>query len=143
MTAASDLYRTLILEHGKHPRGVGRLAAPTHTAEGDNPLCGDAVRVEAACAGDTVADLRFSGESCVLATASASLMCERLAGALRGEVVDAIAALEARCARVEVSVAVPARVADVLEAFTDVHRHPARIACALLPWRTLGRALGD
>jgi NifU-like protein involved in Fe-S cluster formation len=31
----------------------------------------------------------------------------------------------------------------VLQAFADVHRHRVRIACATLPWRTLGRALGD
>ena len=30
-----------------------------------------------------------------------------------------------------------------LGAFADVHRHPVRVACALLPWRTLVRALGD
>jgi hypothetical protein len=55
-------YRALVLEHGKHPRNVGRLATATHAADGDNPLCGDVVRVEAEVVGDGVVALRFSGE---------------------------------------------------------------------------------
>ena len=143
MSAATDLYRTLVVEHGKRPRNVGALAGATHAAEGDNPLCGDAVRVEATLVDDRIAALRFGGESCLLATASASLMPERLAGARRADVTRAIAALEACCTAGVVSDDAAAEIADVLRAFAEVHRHPVRIACATLPWRTLARALGD
>ena len=40
-----DLYRELILDHARSPRNFGKLDAPTHTAAGINPLCGDKVRV--------------------------------------------------------------------------------------------------
>jgi nitrogen fixation NifU-like protein len=142
MTAAAELYRTLVLDHGKHPRNVGCLAEATHVAEGDNPLCGDAVRVEAVVEGERIVAVRFSGESCLLATASASLMTERTAGACRADVGRAVAVLDACCARGVVADEAPAELAEILAAFVDVHRHAVRVGCALLPWRTLARALG-
>jgi nitrogen fixation NifU-like protein len=137
MTAATDLYQRVVLDHGKHPRNVGRLADATHAADGDNPLCGDALHVEVAAAGDRLTALRFEGESCLLATASASLMTERLTGRTIAEAARAIDAMEALCA---------GRGGDdadlgELRAFATVHRHPVRVQCATLPWRTLRRAL--
>lgn len=137
--SVAALYRAVVLEHGKRPRNVGALAGATHAADGDNPLCGDVVRVEIVRDGDTLAALGFDGEGCVLVTASASLMTERLRGRT---VVDARAlatAMERWCADGWGD----ADALGELAAFGDVHRHPARVACALLPWRTLVRALGD
>ncbi|MCC6763917.1 MAG: SUF system NifU family Fe-S cluster assembly protein [Deltaproteobacteria bacterium] len=139
MSGPADLYRTVVLEHGKRPRNVGTLADATHAAEGDNPLCGDAVRVEVERRGDVLARLAFAGESCVLVTASASLMTEDLRGASVAEARRRAAAMEAFCAEGRGDAAA----LGPLAAFADVHRHPARIACALLPWRTLVRALDD
>mgnify|MGYP006330265531 CR=1 FL=1 len=36
-----EMYQTLIIEHDRSPRNFKRLDAPTHHAEGRNPLCGD------------------------------------------------------------------------------------------------------
>jgi nitrogen fixation NifU-like protein len=142
MPGAADLYRAIVLDHGKRPRNLGRLPRASHAADGDNPLCGDAIHVELALAGDVVAALRFDGECCVLATASASLMSERVTGATAEQARRWTAAMEAFCARGPQAVPADAALGD-LGAFADVHRHPARVACALLPWRTLARALGD
>ena len=40
-----DLYRELILDHARNPRNFGKLAEPSHLAEGINPLCGDKLKV--------------------------------------------------------------------------------------------------
>ena len=40
-----DLYQEVILDHGQRPRHARRLACFDATAEGDNPMCGDRVRV--------------------------------------------------------------------------------------------------
>jgi nitrogen fixation NifU-like protein len=145
MTAVAELYRALVLDHGKRPRNVGSLPGASHAAEGDNPLCGDGVRVEVIVTADGVlAALRFSGESCVLATASASLMTERLAGTPLEAARRAITALEAWCAAGRPPVGGDAAtLGETVRAFADVHRHPMRVECATLAWRTLGRALGD
>jgi len=136
MSDADRLYRGLVVEHGKRPRNVGRLADATHAADGDNPLCGDALRVELRVDGERVAAVRFTGECCAIATASASLMTERLTGTTRDESARLAARMEQLCA----TGAGAAELGD-LAAFADVHRHPVRVGCALLPWRTLRDAL--
>ena len=40
-----SLYREVILDHYKNPRGHGLLDEPDAQAEGQNPLCGDEVTV--------------------------------------------------------------------------------------------------
>lgn len=143
MTAVGDLYRAVVLEHGKRPRNVGRLPRATHAADGDNPLCGDALHVEVALDGDVLVALRFEGESCVLATASASLMTERLSGATAAQARRVIDAMEALCTRGEGGLVGDEAALGDLRAFADVYRHPVRVGCATLPWRTLKSALGD
>jgi nitrogen fixation NifU-like protein len=141
VSAAADLYRAVVVEHGRHPRNVGDLPSATHVADGDNPLCGDALRVAVEVRGDRVAALRFSGESCAIATASASLMSERVTGATLAEAGRIADAVEALCATgVRLGPDVEAALGDLV-AFGDVHRHPVRVGCATLAWRTLRAAL--
>jgi nitrogen fixation NifU-like protein len=139
VTVVDDLYRAVVVEHGKRPRHRGPVPHATHAAEGDNPLCGDAIRVEVAMRGDTLEVLGFTGESCAIATASASLMCERLAGQPTGDALRLAAAMDGLCSRGAVDDAEP--LGD-LQAFAEVHRHPVRVSCALLAWRVLRSALG-
>ena len=40
-----DLYRDIILDHYKNPRNFGELDNPEGSAEHDNPLCGDKIRI--------------------------------------------------------------------------------------------------
>ena len=70
-----DGYSAKILEHAKHPRKFGRMSHPDRGFEVVNPLCGDRIRVELRLAGnDTVEEIRFSGEMCAIAKASASIL---------------------------------------------------------------------
>jgi nitrogen fixation protein NifU and related proteins len=130
-----------VLEHGKRPRHRGPLAAPTHAADGDNPLCGDAVRVEVAVRAGVLTAVGFTGESCAIATASASLMSERLTGLTTADAYRLAAAMESLCAHGAGTDGEDARELGALLAFADVHRHPVRIACATLAWRVLRTAL--
>ena len=143
MTAAVDLYHAVVLEHGKRPRNRGPLPSATHAADGDNPLCGDAMRVELEWRDARLSAIGFTGESCVLATASASLMTERLTGATKAEAARLVGVVQALCAEGVDAIGEARPLLGELEAFGDVHRHPVRVGCATLPWRTLERALGD
>lgn len=138
MTVVDDLYRAVVLDHGKRPRHRGPLAGATHAAEGDNPLCGDAIRVELAMRGDVLVALGFSGESCAIGTASASLMCERLTGQSAAAAHQLAHAMDELCSA---GAADDAKGLGDLLAFAAVHRHPVRVSCALLAWRVLREAL--
>ncbi len=41
----NELYQEMILDHYKNPRNCCSMQDPTHTASGDNPLCGDQLEV--------------------------------------------------------------------------------------------------
>ena len=75
-----QLYQELILDHNAHPRNFGSLPDATAEAVGDNPLCGDHIEVQVCMQGDTLRDIRFSGQGCAIAKASASLMTETVRG---------------------------------------------------------------
>ena len=79
-------YSPLVLEHFRHPRHRGTLEAPSVTAEGANPLCGDRVRVQLRVDGDRVTAARFTAEACAVTVASASLLLDRVEGATLDEV---------------------------------------------------------
>ena len=143
MTAVADLYRAVILEHGKRPRNVGRLVHATHAADGDNPLCGDALHLEIELEGDVLVALRFEGESCVVATAAASLMTARLTGVTIAAARRLSADMETLCATGSCRAPDGEPALGELRVFAEVHRHPVRVGCATLPWRTLRTALGD
>ena len=76
-----DGYSTKILEHAKNPRKFGRISDPDRRFEEVNPLCGDRIRVELRFAGSgAVEEIRFSGEMCAIAKASASILFSSIEG---------------------------------------------------------------
>ena len=76
------MYRELILDHYRNPRGQGSLPDADARAEGMNPLCGDEVAVAVAFGedGDTIADVRFEGRGCAISQAATSMLMEMVKG---------------------------------------------------------------
>lgn len=139
----SELYRDVVLDHNRAPRNFGALTAHTHAADGANPMCGDRLRVEASVADDgRIAELRFSGESCAITTAAASMLSELAANADAAALAALRARFEAMLAAAPESPEDPAL--GALNALAELRRYPARWKCALLPFATLRAALeGD
>jgi nitrogen fixation NifU-like protein len=131
------LYREAVLDHYRNPRNRGVLAEHTHAADGVNPLCGDSLRIELTCARGRIVDVRFSGESCAITIATASMLSELV----RGLEVAQIAALYAPFEQMLLGELDADRKLGSLNALAELHRYPARRKCAELPWATLQAAL--
>ena len=133
-----DLYQEVILDHNRSPRNFRRIEAPTHQAEGYNPLCGDRISLTLRLDGDRIADMAFEGAGCAISKASASLMTDRL----MGSTVDEARALFERFHRM-VTGAVDQEAEDLgkLTALAGVREFPVRVKCASLAWHTLKAAL--
>ena len=112
-------YGSTIAEHFRRPRNQGTLPAAHASAERNNPLCGDRVRLAVALddARETIAHVRFIANACAICVASASLLTERLQG-LSLVVAEGISE------------------ADVLSAL-DAEIPVARKRCATLPLEAL------
>ncbi len=133
-----DLYRDLILEHYRHPRGAAPIEHADRRAEGQNPLCGDQCAVALAFDGDRVGRVAYRGEGCSISVASGSMM----AGEIEGLPVERVRALM-ESVRAMLQGREPGPGVDLgdLEALQGVARFPVRVKCALLPWTTLEQAL--
>ena len=86
--AFDDLYREVILDHYKNPRGHGALADADAEAEGQNPLCGDEVAISVALDGETIEDVRFRGRGCAISQAATSMLTELVKGRTITEVAE-------------------------------------------------------
>ena len=88
MSEFDQLYREVILDHYKNPRGHGLLADADAEAEGQNPLCGDevAVSVRFGADGDTIDDVGFEGRGCAISQAATSMLTELVKGRKASEV---------------------------------------------------------
>jgi nitrogen fixation NifU-like protein len=83
-----DMYREVILDHYKNPRGHGVIEDADASAEGMNPLCGDevAIYVEFGDDGETIDEVKFSGRGCAISLAATSMLMEMVQGRTATEV---------------------------------------------------------
>jgi len=135
-----DLYQEVILDHGRRPRHGARLAVFDATAEGDNPMCGDRVRVWVEHGADgRVAQAGFEARGCAISIASADLMAEVVGGRSDAE-VRALAEGFREMARTGDAPEGDAAL-DRLKPLAGVHEYPSRVKCATLPWHAIVAAL--
>jgi nitrogen fixation NifU-like protein len=123
MNEFDQLYREVILDHYKNPRGHGLLEDPDAQAEGQNPLCGDEVSIYVAFEedGDTIDEVKFSGRGCAISQAATSMLTEMVKGRSATEVAT-----------------LPK---DELLDEIGIPLTPVRLKCALLGLSTLKLAL--
>jgi len=90
MAMGSDMYRQQILDHYKNPRNYGELEDPTFSHIGENPMCGDEIRMDVILADDdeTIEQVAFSGDGCAISQASASMLSASLPGTTIGELLE-------------------------------------------------------
>ena len=88
MSEYDQMYREVILDHYKSPRGHGLIADADATAEGQNPLCGDEVTmsVKFAADGETIEAIGFEGRGCAISQAATSMLTELVQGRTATEV---------------------------------------------------------
>jgi nitrogen fixation protein NifU and related proteins len=118
-----SLYREVILDHYKNPRGHGVIEHADAEAEGQNPLCGDEVSIYVAFGedGETIDDVKFSGRGCAISQAATSMLMEMT----KGRTARQVAELDK----------------DELLAEIGVPLTPVRLKCAMLGLTTLKVAL--
>jgi nitrogen fixation protein NifU and related proteins len=123
VTEFDQMYREVILDHYKNPRGHGVLEGADASADGQNPLCGDEVSIYVAFGedGDTIDEVMFQGRGCAISQAATSMLTELVQGRSATEVA-----------------AMPKE--ELLEEI-GIPLTPVRLKCAILGLTTLKLAL--
>lgn len=129
-----SLYREVVLDHHRHPRGNRPLADYDVQAAGRNPSCGDEVTLQVKFAGDRIAQVGVISQGCAISTSSGSMMAELI----EGRTIAETATIADRFKAVMHGQQWPDDL-DLgdLEALQGVKKFPVRVKCALLPWVTL------
>jgi nitrogen fixation NifU-like protein len=140
MSEVNDLYQEVILEHNKNPRNFREIPDADKTADGNNPLCGDALRVYVEMDGDTVRDVSFKGSGCAISKASASMMTQAIKGKSR-EDAEILFDEFHKMVLGELDEDADENHLGRLKIFAGVREFPARVKCASLSWHTLHAAL--
>jgi nitrogen fixation NifU-like protein len=88
MSEFDEMYREVILDHYKNPRGHGVIEGADAEAEGQNPLCGDEVSIFVSFDGDRIEDVKFRGRGCAISQAATSMLMEMVKGRSAHEVAE-------------------------------------------------------
>ena len=140
MNTTDELYQEVILDHNRQPRHFGQLEAPTHQAEGFNPLCGDHYQVALTLGNDgTIADIGFTGTGCAISKASLSIMTEALINKTPQEARDLFDQFHGLVTGQNTTTTGLGKLA----VFEGITRFPTRVKCAILGWHALIGALDE
>lgn len=134
-----DLYQQVILERYKKPRHRGKTDPVDRHQRGHNPSCGDTIEltVQLNATGDRIEAVKFEGEGCAIAMASADLMAEAMQGRTLHEALQMVQRFQTMMQGKD-EFPTEFRKLNVMQ---GVSQFPVRIKCATLTWQTLKAAL--
>ena len=141
-----ELYKEIILEHGKSPRNFGKCKKYTHEAKGHNPLCGDQVQVYLKLNNKKkVEDLSFEGSGCAISIASTSIMTELVKGKSKDiakKIVFDFLNMIKSTSEIKSNDLDEDQKIKIMS-LSGVKQYPMRVKCATLAWHTLTSAIDE
>ena len=134
MIPLDEMYREVILDHYKAPRGKKPLEHASVSADGHNPSCGDDIRLEIEMENGILKDIHVDCKGCAISVASGSMLAEAVKGKKFEEVRQMADSIKKM---IKGEIEVPDDDLGDLGALKGVRQFPVRIKCALLAWVTL------
>ena len=140
LSKLDNLYRHVILDHSSHPHHRGTLTESTNKIEMNNPTCGDVIELQVEIKDGRINNIAFDGSGCSISTASASMMTDAVIGKTIAEAEQLTDDFLLLVQGKEVADLEPLGDAAML---SGVAKFPARIKCATLAWKALGKAMEE
>ena len=85
-----NILREVLLDHVKSPKNLGKIESPSLTANSNNPVCGDVVKIDLIIEGGHITNVATSGQGCANSQASMSIFSEEINGKSTNEVKEMI-----------------------------------------------------
>ena len=141
-----ELYKDIILEHGKSPRNFGKCEKHTHEAKGHNPLCGDQVHIYLKLNNKKkVENLTFEGSGCAISMASTSIMTELVKGKsveIAKKIILSFLDMIKNTSEIKSNDLDEDQKIKIMS-LSGVKQYPMRVKCATLAWHTLNSAIDE
>lgn len=135
MTLPLDsLYRDIILDHYRSPRGNERLERTDAAARGSNPSCGDELQLALTVKDNVITRARVKTTGCAISVASSSMLAETIEGMTLDQAVQFGETIRGMMHGED-----PPEDFELgdLDSLKGVRKFPVRVKCALLSWVAL------
>ena len=142
MSELEELYNDLIMEHSMASHNKKQMEEPTACLLGNNPNCGDEIKIEIKLENGIIKDACFSGHGCAISQSSTSMMIDLLKGKLLPDAKKLINLFIKMIKREKLSAKEKKLLGDCA-IFENVSNMPARVKCALLSWHTMESLLSE
>lgn len=129
-----DMYREIILDHFRAPRGKKPLEHTDFASDGMNPSCGDEISMQVEMDKGVLKDVHVNCRGCAISVASGSMLAEAVKGRSFEEVEKLAQAVRMMLKGEPADI--PKEFEDI-DALKGVRQFPVRVKCALLAWVTL------
>jgi len=129
-----EMYRDIILDHYRSPRGKKLIGHADISSTGQNPSCGDEIAMQVTLDDGTVKDIHVGCTGCAISVASGSMLAEFVKGKSFEEVKKVAEVVKKMLKGEEIPDS--DELGDI-DALKGVRQFPVRIKCALLAWMTL------
>jgi nitrogen fixation NifU-like protein len=135
-------YSDIIIEHSQFPRHHGSIENPTHQGQGENPFCGDRIKLQLTVnEAGIIEQAAIECAGCAISTASASLLASHLNGLSLQQAEELFD--QVRMAITEGPDEERDEQLGELAALAFAGRYPSRVKCATLSWHVLKHALAQ
>jgi nitrogen fixation NifU-like protein len=135
-------YSDIIIEHSQFPRHHGSIEHPTHQGQGENPFCGDRIKLQFSVnEAGVIEQAAIECSGCAISTASASLLASHLSGLSLQQAEELFD--QVRAAVTEGPDDERDEQLGELAALAFAGRYPSRVKCATLSWHVLKHALAE
>ncbi len=128
-------YNEVLTEHNVHPAHKHPISDANLSLEGVNPSCGDDIILNLKVEDDVITGGAFDGDGCAISQASADMMLDLIIGKKKDEALR----LTDIFLRMIQGNATEEEIEELEEAgaLQGISHMPARVKCAVLPWRTM------
>jgi nitrogen fixation NifU-like protein len=133
-SSLDDMYREIIMDHYRSPRGKKPVEKIDIRTGGQNPACGDEIDVEIELEDEVLKDIHVDCRGCAISVASGSMLAEAVKGKSFEEVKKLAEAVRKMLKGEDAEI--PEEFED-LDSLKGVRQFPVRIKCALLSWLAL------
>lgn len=127
-----SILKEVLLDHVKSPKNLGGLENPTFSANSNNPVCGDVVKIDLQIANDRIEAVGTSGQGCAISQASMSIFSEEIKKDTVSNVEKKIKEFK-KLFDVDNSDA-PMLLSEESKLLKFLENNPSKVRCAMLSW---------
>jgi len=132
------LLREILLDHVKSPKNRGEIEHPTISANSNNPVCGDVVKIDLLIENGVVKEVKTSGRGCAVSQASMSIFSEELVDNSTEIVLQKIEEFKNLFDETQSEISLLSDQSKLLK-FLD--NNPSKVRCAMLSWLAVEEGL--